>query len=344
MGARHRPSEWRRLQAQLECEGVDFRTPSLVVEPQAPDELRYFVPQELQLTPEPDGSEWLTWAWDHQVGADVRRSPSKAAALAAFIRLGDAPVNTLVAFARSWGPIGQVWRRALPKDFPHFPRSADTELQTNPFALTSFAWEPVEAWRRMARQLAATLRIAARLQRDEIVSGHGPGRADWDEIRASDPQRDLYRIWLKEIYARRPVAHTGWGDLSDPEMLNLQRDALAHIVGLWLSYGGVELVPKWDLKSPRLAIRIDFDRSGGLTGLLALELATTLASPFGVVACAGCGFPYAPEKRRPRPDRRPYCPNCSVGASLAAKREWWRRNRSARPQPSLTDEDARGDS
>jgi hypothetical protein len=80
---------------------------------------------------------------------------------------------------------------------------------------------------------------------------------------------------------------------------------------------------------PHLSVHVDFDRSAGLHGLLGLEIATALASPFGVVQCAGCGYPYAPEKRRPRADRRPYCPACAEGASLAAKRAWWQRNRSA---------------
>jgi hypothetical protein len=124
-----------------------------------------------------------------------------------------------------------------------------------------------------------------------------------------------------------------WEDASHEELLALDRNTVARVVDTWLMYGGVQLVPYWDALLPRMVVRVDFDRGAGLHGLLALELATALSSPFGVNQCAGCGFPYAPEKRRARADRRAYCPGCSDGASLAAKRAWWRRNRSAAPNP-----------
>jgi hypothetical protein len=160
--------------------------------------------------------------------------------------------------------------------------------------------------------------------------------SDWDVILNADPQRALHGAWLKEVYARRPVA-MAWEDASREELLALDRSTVARVVDIWLMYGGVQLVPYWDAVLPRMAIRLDFDRGAGLHGLLALELATALSSPFGVVQCTACGFPYAPEKRRPPVDRRSYCPGCSAGASLAAKRAWWRRNRSAAPSPKSRD-------
>jgi hypothetical protein len=228
----------------------------------------------------------------------------------------------------------------MPGSFPPYPECRE-RLVRRPINVDAFyAWEPVEAWKRLARQLAATLRLAARLQRGEPCPWRGPGSEDWEAIMAADPQGVLYLAWLRELRARRPVAVVG-PEPSAEDLVKLSREQVARVVDVWLAHGGVQLVPCWREGMPHLAVRVDFDRSAGLHGLLGLEIATALASPFGVVQCAGCGYPYAPQKRRPRADRRPYCPACSEGASLAAKRAWWRRNRSATVRDRQDETDGR---
>jgi hypothetical protein len=166
------------------------------------------------------------------------------------------------------------------------------------------------------------------LQRGELTPWRGPGSEDWQAVAAADPQGVLELSWWREVRARRPVPMVG-PEATIENVTAMDRDHVARVVDVWLAHGGVQLVPFWGGEMPHLSVHVDFDRSAGLHGLLGLEIATALASPFGVVQCAGCGYPYAPEKRRPRADRRPYCPACAEGASLAAKRAWWQRNRSA---------------
>jgi len=53
-----------------------------------------------------------------------------------------------------------------------------------------------------SRKVTATSAICS------AVSWHGIAAPDWDAIHAADPQGDLYKVWLKELYAKRPVADT----------------------------------------------------------------------------------------------------------------------------------------
>ena len=116
-----RSHKWRELEAQLECVGVALQAPSLVLEPQPAEGLRYPVPVSLELLVESDGIEWLAWTWQGPVGATPPLSPARRACLPAFMRLGDAPLRKVLAFARAWGPLGEGWRRAMPGSFPPYP-------------------------------------------------------------------------------------------------------------------------------------------------------------------------------------------------------------------------------
>jgi hypothetical protein len=156
----------------------------------------------------------------------------------------------------------------------------------------------------------------------------GPGAECWDLIGAADIKHAGYDAWIDELSADRPIT-PAWESPTSSEVLAFQRGAIARVLDVWLKFGGVRLVPYWDAVMSRMVIRVDYNRVAGLHGQLALELASALASPFGIIQCASCGYPYAPPKRRPRADRRAYCPDCSDGSGLAAKRDWWRRNRSA---------------
>jgi hypothetical protein len=110
--------------------------------------------------------------------------------------------------------------------------------------------EPVEAWRRLARQLEATLRLAARLQRGEVAPWLGPGAQGWEIIAAADPMNARYSAWIDELSAGRAVVVAA---AEDPptlaELLDLQRAAIARVVDLWLTYGRVQLVPYWCQRS-----------------------------------------------------------------------------------------------
>lgn len=109
--------------------------------------------------------------------------------------------------------------------------------------------------------------------------------------------------------------------------------AIGMAVNYWFKLGGVTLYPSWPPGSSALDVRVQYH---GLAGALAIELAAAMASPLGVHRCDECHLPYVPLRRRPRFDRRRYCPACSGpreegpalrAASRAAKRAWWRDNK-----------------
>jgi hypothetical protein len=311
-----RSRDWRELQAQLGLAGFAMETRTLLLDACGNSEVQYGVPSNVGLSVE-HGVRWLVWG-DGLPDAPPCTSPADRACLSGFIRLGGGPDRGILEYAKCWGPLGDACRRAVPADFPHLVSHAAAPR----------ICEPIEAWRRLARQLQATLQLAARLQRGEVAPLLGSGAHAWEMIAAADPMNARYSAWIDELSAGRSVV-AATEDPTTAELLNLERAAIARVVDLWLTLGGVQLVPYWDAARSRMLIRVDFHRAPGLAGRLALEVASVLTSPFGVVQCDGCGYPYAPVKRRPRSDRRAYCPACSEGTSVAAKRDWWRRNRSA---------------
>jgi hypothetical protein len=325
------------LETQLSSVGVTLAHGSLVLEPPATGQLRYYVPSHVQLL-EDQQIKWLVWDSVEQGGHTSPNSPSNHLALAGFLKLGDAPESALIKFARQWGPLGDGWRRAVPDAFPAYPQSLGELVRTG--AATHKVCEPVDAWRRLAHQLEGVLRLVADLQRGQIVPWSGAAGERWDLIGAADPKHVHYESWIDELSADRPLAPARDNPTSR-EVLALQRSAIARVLHVWFKFGGVQLVPHWDAAVSRMVVRVDYDRAAGLHGQLAVEVASAVASPFGIVQCAGCGYPYAPERRRPRADRRAYCPGCSDGTSLAAKRDWWRRNRSARPASTVISEGPR---
>jgi hypothetical protein len=100
-------------------------------------------------------------------------------------------------------------------------------------------FEPLEAWRRLARQLVATFRLAAQLQRGQVTPWLGPGAENWDSIGAADPKCAQYEAWIDEQSADRPLA-TAWKNPTSTEVLGLQRSAIARVLDLWLKFGGVQ--------------------------------------------------------------------------------------------------------
>jgi hypothetical protein len=95
----------------------------------------------------------------------------------------------------------------------------------------------------------------------------------------------------------------------------------------WLKAAAVTPSLRWPEGDPAPYVTLT---EGGLFGVLAIQLAAALTSPLGIYRCTTCGFPFTPAHRKRRMDQRRYCPSCSMDASLAAKRRWWRENRSPR--------------
>jgi hypothetical protein len=224
------------LEAQLSLVGVTLAHGSLVLEPHATGQLRYHVLSHVQLL-EDQQIKWLVWDCVEQGGQASPNSPSNHLALAGFLKLGDAPDSALIKFARRWGPLGNGWRRAVPDGFPGFPQSLGELVRTG--AATHKVCEPVDAWRRLARQLEALLRLAAHLQGGQITPSFGPAAESWDIIDAADPRHERYRSWIDELSAARPLA-AAWDHPTSAEVLGLQRSAIARVLHVWLKFGGVQ--------------------------------------------------------------------------------------------------------
>jgi hypothetical protein len=179
--------------------------------------------------------------------------------------------------------------------------------------------EPVSGWRSRARQLGALLRRAASLQKE-------------DPIMLADRVDVLYGGHVdgggtRRLGARR-VDPNGRAQMLLPADATPgeQRQALARLAAEWFPSSDLVLRPWWEPGARAAAMRVEFlAHRQPLVAVLGIELATALTSPSGLWSCHGCPYPYTPT-RRPRHDRRRFCPACSK--SRAPARLWWREHRS----------------
>lgn len=298
--------------------------------------------------------------WSAARAAD-RRSPVIGAVLDDFVRLSVARPEQIAAFARRWGVIGFSRERwtpdlgsagYLPGDYCHLEvrenpagravavcrrearwqemrAATGDELQRMLFdpALMhpEWYWEPVVLWREYSHGFRTVLRLAGYV---------------------ADQQRvELAEIAAARRFRRLLIDCEGCGECDDCEgtedaaFLSVEscRDLVIELTNQLLAFGQFYPRLTWDSDEAAPSVVMDLDECdhpddvppyGYLFPALVSRLCATLASPLGIYQCDACGSPYSPVKRRPRADRRRYCPQCSLDASLASKREWWRRNRS----------------
>jgi hypothetical protein len=301
---------WRRFELHLLTAGMALEGPMLNIAPLDARDLQYRLPSTPQLVLLADDSVSLEWQKPRDWHA---LSPPPGHALENFIRLDEAPAERLLTFAAAWGPVNDEGFEEF-GDEPdriqwHFSESlADGRMR-----------EPVDGWRRRARQLGALLRGAASLQKSESIT-------------LADRHDMLYGGHLGDDGTKRLGAR-----VVDPRgsercllpadaTLNQQRSAVASLAAEWIPASDLVLIPQWDPDSHSAALRIKFlAQRQPLVAVLGIELAVALSSPAGVWGCDGCPYPYTPN-RTPRRDRRRFCPECSK--SRAPARLWWRQHRS----------------
>ncbi len=88
-----------------------------------------------------------------------------------------------------------------------------------------------------------------------------------------------------------------------------QKFVVAFLTERWFEYGNIQIRPRWGIaQAPFTALVLPNRRSGPLdpdplAGVLALELAATLASPTGISVCAEteCRYPYTHPSGGPDP-------------------------------------------
>ncbi|MCY3646367.1 MAG: hypothetical protein OXH07_05300 [Chloroflexi bacterium] len=205
------------------------------------------VPLDVAVREDGDG-EWVFWRVRGPGNVDYgfARGEAPAGCLEAFLSLEEAPLAEFTRFVRRFGVLGISATHGLPgvvdASAPRsgenaddlFPRRSLTEGWTVPLRIYQ---EPVGAWRSMAGDLAAALRV---------------GRA----LRAGEPGgwADLARLFGEEAA----------GLAASSRAVGEQRVRLGAVVNGWLAEAGVRPVFAWPFPEdgPELAMDAPGEASG----------------------------------------------------------------------------------
>jgi hypothetical protein len=208
------------------------------------------------------------------------------------IDIAQGSAEAVQAFVLRWGPLW-VCARHSEYDFDCIWKFPDWEVDTVPEgdACEWFASEPVELFRRKAREARAAFGMARLLMEGKPVS------ADY-----------LTDLKMPRI-------------LPDFE-IDVQRRRLArHISGNISRAGGPSLSLVWEQgERPRIVVKTGL----GFFRLAWLQIAQIISGATGLYVCDGCGLPYIREKRKPAEGKSNYCDNCG---KRAANRQLARRRR-----------------
>jgi DNA-directed RNA polymerase subunit RPC12/RpoP len=196
-----------------------------------------------------------------------------------FVRLADASPQHICDFAARWGVLG-ICKHGVPSS--HNPGCRPRSNDEYDY------WETLEVWRHFARHARALLNVAARLHDEKLGEA-----ADW-----------------RVVYEQSGQVAPWWN--RSHGSLGVERLALADCVNEWLLIGNVRPALTW---SPGEGCSSKVGLAGsGLFGVLAIRILMAVSRTAGLALCSWCGEPYAP-KRRPRADRRNYCPKCGIKAA-----------------------------
>ncbi len=240
----------------------------------------------------------LIWRWDNA----SERNPLRPEAhgfglLSEFMNLADAPVESILAFARKWGVL-EICEHMLP--CTHNLRRAFTlsgrwcTPLIYPDGSQNFM-EPIPYWYFYARQMRALLNIATRLKQDM------PGLVDdWKIIQVPGLGRESE---VKKISEETFARIFGRAVEDDKVFVRMMLDR-------WLSMGDVRPNLIWDDEQ----CAVSFDNT--LFGMLAMQLMLEIGSAGGIAFCSGCGQTYSPRLRRPKVNQRNYCQKCGRRAAL----------------------------
>lgn len=232
--------------------------------------------------------------------------------LADFITLGFAPAERIAAYARTWGNLG-LCNDGLPygghPGFWYAPvipfHNHSPECLLRPIPETNYlVYEPLDWWRRYARQAKAMLEIASALHKGTLGQD-----ADW-----------------RSLFDGEPLP-SGYGHYQgNGTMLTLSVEA-------WLGQGIV--VPHFQWRGPETTISLYHQNQ--LFGALTVQLVMAVARALGRWRCSVCDEPYTPN-RRPRDGENHYCNRCRKleGNRIRAQRYRNRRKEASNGQEEST--------
>jgi hypothetical protein len=317
----------RDLEARLEAAGLSLRDVQLPVAVPDPSQLRYRVPHSASVVTDADGAQWIEWRSNHFRDWRPRPlSPVPGKCLAEFVRLATASEARIAAFATSWGVLGEPYGGG--------PVESKLGQLGSGHDQISVTQERLADWKLTASRVAALLGVASNLQQDRAAD-----HLEWELM--IDALSPLHRYGLQWGLGRTEASSLGeylrdeaagegiYGSVGPNSPITAQRQIVMYCLERWFEYGNVTVKPLWGLGNAAFSVVVIPEKErGALAGVLAFELAAALASPLGIFRCDGCHYPYTPAKRRPRSGAAHYCPSCSDGHSLAAKRAWWHTNRS----------------
>lgn len=238
----------------------------------------------------------LLWRWEDKATSQPLRPEAHGfGLLCEFMNLADAPVETVLAFARKWGVL-EICQHGLP--CTHNLDYADKFLGRWCFPLSyneyKYFYEPIQFWHFYAGQMRALLNIAVRLKQGV------PGLIEnWKVIQATGlMQKSEVEVLGEELFAAI------YGRTVEDD-----RKFVLKLLDRWLSMGDVRPNLVWDDEH----CSVSFDNT--LFGMLVMQLMLEICSSGGIAFCHGCGKSYAPKVRRPKVGQRNYCRDCGKKAA-----------------------------
>lgn len=235
----------------------------------------------------------LIWRWDNM----VERNPLRPEAhgfglLSEFVNLAEAPVETILAFARKWGVL-EICLHGLPctHNLRHGFTLSGRFCMPLPYLDTDDFMEPIPYWHYYARQMRSLLNVAVRLKQGQ------PGLAeDWKILVDPGPGQDPR--------GKAALFTSFYGRAVEEDRLGVRK-----MLDRWLSMGDVRPNLVWDEEQ----CSVSFDNT--LFGMLAMQLMLEICSSGGIAFCSGCGKSYSPKRRRPKVGQRNYCRECGKKAA-----------------------------
>lgn len=242
----------------------------------------------------------------------ARRVGSSRDMLAKFVKLGEAPPEAILDYARTWGMLFVC----APHDLPctHHPPpftvrslvvSASSEWCLPQWSDDDGFWETIETWRGFSRLMRALLNIASDLHLRRQTRRH-----DWHTVFTERQGGLVALLNLLKI--------ENWRFAQDyPDMWKEPSEVQWHVVertmNLMLEWGNVR--PIFHLTNGTPSIKLG---SEGLFSALVVQLMLAISLMDGFAICTACSEPYRP-RRRPRTDQRNYCskPQCVRASSRA---------------------------
>jgi hypothetical protein len=245
---------------------------------------------------------------DHRTGR--RRAPHGATwrlprrgLLEGFAALASGTDEEIRAYARRWGGL-MPCVHGLPRTHAPYPTPMPSPMPNpipwcHPLGWGGHSWwEPLDAWRSLARRAEAMLEVAAALRSKQT----GP-RDSWNVI-LDGPE--AYRIAVADT----PDGHSA---------------LLSRQVQRWLTIAQVG--PQVFTSRGKFVVRFGAPH---LFGAVAYQLALAVCDERGHAQCSKCQHMYLP-RRRPAPGKRTYCEDCErAGAPVRdAERDYRARKRRA---------------